>query len=41
MTDDDLDEDGAQRREVFARYGLALYYAQVLEHGLVERPGLP
>lgn len=29
-------EDDRQIREVYARYGLAMYQAQVLEHGLVN-----
>jgi hypothetical protein len=36
MTDmSDITED-EEVKEVYARYGLALYYAQVLEHGLVN-----
>ena len=31
---DDLPLDAQQRREVFARYGVAMYYAQCLEHQL-------
>ena len=31
---DDLPVDAQQRREVFARYGVAMYYAQCLEHQL-------
>jgi hypothetical protein len=30
------DEASVQTREVFARYGLAMYKAQVLEHGMVN-----
>jgi hypothetical protein len=30
------DFDGAQTREVYARYGLAMYMVQVLEHGMVN-----
>jgi uncharacterized protein with HEPN domain len=33
---DELDPDADQRREVYAWYGGAMYYAQVLEHGLVN-----
>ena len=29
-------DDDDQTKEVYARFGLALYYAQVLEHGLVN-----
>jgi len=32
----DLPDDGTQQKEVFARYGAAVYFAQVLEHGLVN-----
>jgi hypothetical protein len=32
----DLPDDGSQQKEVFARYGAAVYYANVLEHGLVN-----
>jgi hypothetical protein len=37
-TDDGRDEedDGEQYKEVYARYGLAMYQAQVLEHGIVN-----
>ncbi len=30
------DAESAQTREVYARYGLAMYMAQVLEHGMVN-----
>jgi hypothetical protein len=30
------DEDSIQIREVYSRYGLAMYQAQVLEHGMVN-----
>jgi hypothetical protein len=30
------DEDAIQIREVYSRYGLAMYQAQVLEHGIVN-----
>lgn len=30
------DEDAVQIREVYSRYGLAMYQAQVLEHGIVN-----
>lgn len=30
------DEDSVQIREVYSRYGLAMYQAQVLEHGMVN-----
>jgi hypothetical protein len=30
------DTDGEQIREVYSRYGLAMYMAQVLEHGMVN-----
>lgn len=30
------DEDSVQIREVYSRYGLAMYKAQVLEHGMVN-----
>lgn len=30
------DEDAVQIREVYSRYGLAMYQAQVLEHGMVN-----
>ena len=30
------DADGEQVKEVYARFGLAVYYAQVLEHGIVN-----
>ncbi len=32
---EDLDEESAQIREVYAYYGLAVYLAQCLEHGIV------
>jgi hypothetical protein len=32
----DLPDDGSQQKEVYARFGLAAYQAQVLEHGLVN-----
>ncbi len=31
-----LTDEGEQIKEVYARFGLAVYYAQVLEHGLVN-----
>lgn len=31
----DLPDNGARQKEVYARYGLAMYYAQVFETGLV------
>lgn len=34
--EDDLPDDAYQRREVFAHYGAAMLYAQVLEQGLVN-----
>lgn len=34
--EDDLPDDAYQRREVFAHYGAAMFYAQVLEQGLVN-----
>ncbi|MEO1151476.1 MAG: hypothetical protein AAFW83_10890 [Pseudomonadota bacterium] len=33
---DDGDDDAIQIREVYARYGLAMYTAQTLEHGMVN-----
>jgi len=33
---DDLDEDNYQAREMYARYGLAMYNAQVLERALAN-----
>jgi hypothetical protein len=33
---DDLDEDDYQSREMYAGYGLAMYYAQVLERALAN-----
>lgn len=30
------DEESVQIREVYSRYGLAMYQAQVLEHGMVN-----
>ena len=30
------DEDAVQIREAYSRYGLAMYQAQVLEHGMVN-----
>jgi hypothetical protein len=30
------DADGEQVKEVYARFGLAVYFAQVLEHGIVN-----
>jgi hypothetical protein len=33
---DDLDEDDYQAREMYAGYGLAMYYAQVLERALAN-----
>jgi hypothetical protein len=32
---DNLDEEGTQIRDVYAHYGLAMYLAQCLEHGIV------
>lgn len=32
---DNLDEESAQIRDVYAHYGLAMYLAQCLEHGIV------
>lgn len=34
--EDDLDDSSYQRREMFAMYGVAVYYAQTLEHGMVN-----
>lgn len=34
--DEDLDDAVYQTREVYAQYGRSMYYAQVLEHGLVN-----
>lgn len=34
--EDHLDDDSYQIRETFAQYGVAMYHAQVLEHGLVN-----
>jgi hypothetical protein len=31
-----LPNDGSRQKETYARYGLAMYYAQVFEHGLVN-----
>ncbi len=36
MNDDFLDSKGKEVREVYARFGLAIYTAQCLEHGLVN-----
>lgn len=33
---DDIDEIGDHTKEVYARFGLSFYYAQVLEHGIVN-----
>ena len=33
---DDLDDVSDHTKEVYARFGLAFYYAQVLEHGIVN-----
>lgn len=33
---EDPDEVGEQTKEVYARFGLAFYFAQVLEHGVVN-----
>ena len=30
------EDDGEHEKEVFARFGLAMYRAQVLEHGIVN-----
>jgi hypothetical protein len=32
---EDIDEESAQIRDVYAHYGLAMYHAQCLEHGIV------
>ena len=32
----DLPDDGSRQQEVYARFGLAVYFAQVFEHGLVN-----
>ncbi|HEY2197488.1 MAG TPA: hypothetical protein VGH69_07290 [Mycobacterium sp.] len=32
----DLPDDGSRQHETYARYGLAMYFAQVFEHGLVN-----
>lgn len=32
----DVDDESAHTREVYALFGLAIYYAQVLEHGIVN-----
>lgn len=34
--DDDMDDESYHNREVYAYFGLAVYYAQVLEHGVVN-----
>lgn len=34
--EDDLDDSSYQRRETFAMYGMAVYHAQTLEHGMVN-----
>src|SRR5258707_9358823 len=31
-----MDDEGEQIKEVYARFGLAVYFAQVLEHGIVN-----
>ena len=31
-----MDNEDEHTKEVYARFGLAVYYAQVLEHGLVN-----
>src|SRR3954462_637501 len=37
MTDDgDVDEVSDHTKEVYARFGVSFYYAQVLEHGIVN-----
>lgn len=33
---EELDPESDQIREVYAKYGVAMYYAQVLEHGLAN-----
>lgn len=38
---EDLPDDGERQRELYARYGLAMYFAQVFEHGLVNGLGIP
>lgn len=35
VVSDNLDEESAQIRDVYAHYGLAMYLAQCLEHGIV------
>ena len=34
--DDGMDDDNYHTREVYANFGLAVYHAQVLEHGVVN-----
>ncbi len=34
--DDDMDDEDYHTREVYANFGLAIYHAQVLEHGVVN-----
>lgn len=34
--DDDMDDENYHTREVYAYFGLAVYHAQVLEHGVVN-----
>ncbi len=36
MMNEHDDTDGEQVKEVYARFGLAVYWAQVLEHGIVN-----
>ena len=33
---EDLPDDGSREKEVYARFGLAAYHAQVFEHGLMN-----
>jgi hypothetical protein len=33
---EELDPEADQRREVYAQFGAAVYFGQVLEHGLVN-----
>jgi len=34
--DDGMDDDNYRTREVYANFGLAVYHAQTLEHGVVN-----
>lgn len=36
IREDDLDDDSYQRREVYANYGAAMFFAQVLEQGIIN-----